>query len=219
VRQAQAKLERVSAASLDALVLALESKDPYMAGHSIRVAHVAASIAAEMGRSDEDVEVMRLAGRLHDIGVVGISDGILAKQAALTPAEFAEVKRHVTIGAQILAPYTHLGEVAEFVRGHHERWDGTGYPDGLSGEHIPWGARILAAAEIHDAITSARPYRERIPLEEAILQMASMSGTTLEPAVYRALANVVDRGQALDFLTEAHGGESETQMSLAAAAS
>ena len=211
-RREQAKLARHSAASLDALVFALESKDVFMAGHSMRVAQMAASIAAVLGHDDEDVEMMRLAGRLHDIGVVGISDGILTKPGLLTPAEFEEVKRHVTIGAQILQPYPHLGAVADFVRGHHERWDGTGYPAKLAGERIPWGARILAAAEIYDAITSARAYRERISAEQAIEEMRAMSGSTLEPAVFDALAGVVARGQALDFLQEAPGGESLTQM-------
>src|SRR2546425_7574484 len=131
------KLERISVATLEALVNALEAKDPYMRGHSARVADLAATIAHQLGLPDEQVEHVRVAGRLHDIGKIGTRESVLNKEGALTPEEFEHVKQHVLIGSQILAPLSHLGDIIPAVRGHHERWDGTGYPDGLRGEAIP----------------------------------------------------------------------------------
>src|SRR6266702_7786583 len=137
------KLERISVATLEALVNALEAKDPYMRGHSARVADLSATIAHQLGLSDEAVETVRVAGRLHDIGKIGTREAVLNKQGPLTPEEFEHVKQHVLIGSQILAPLAHLGDIIPAVRGHHERWDGTGYPDGLRGEDIPLAARII----------------------------------------------------------------------------
>src|SRR5216117_1003189 len=127
------KLERLSVATLEALVNALEAKDPYMRGHSARVADLSATVAHELGIPEEEVEHVRVAGRLHDIGKIGTRESVLNKQGALTPDEFEHVKQHVVIGSQILAPLSHLGDIIPAVRHHHERWDGTGYPDGRSG--------------------------------------------------------------------------------------
>src|SRR5438445_13234963 len=123
------KLERISVATLEALVNALEAKDPYMRGHSARVADLSATIAHQLGLSDEQLEHVRVAGRLHDIGKIGTRESVLNKEGALTPEEFEHVKQHVLIGSQILAPLSHLGDIIPAVRGHHERWDGSGYPD------------------------------------------------------------------------------------------
>src|SRR5207245_1195384 len=150
------KLERLSIATLEALVNALEAKDPYMRGHSARVADLSATIAHELGIPEEDVEHVRVAGRLHDIGKIGTRESVLNKQGALTPEEFEHVKQHVVIGSQILAPLSHLGDIIPAVRHHHERWDGTGYPDGLRGEEIPMGGRIIGAAEVFDALSTSR---------------------------------------------------------------
>src|SRR6266566_1032449 len=120
------KLERLSIATLEALVNALEAKDPYMRGHSARVADLSATVAHELAIPEEDVEHVRVAGRLHDIGKIGTRESVLNKQGALTPEEFEHVKQHVIIGSQILAPLTHLGDIIPAVRHHHERWDGTG---------------------------------------------------------------------------------------------
>src|SRR5438034_1334943 len=150
------KLERLSIATLEALVNALEAKDPYMRGHSVRVADLSATVAHELGIPEEDVEHVRVAGRLHDIGKIGTRESVLNKQGTLTPEEFEHVKQHVIIGSQILAPLAHLGDIIPAVRHHHERWDGTGYPDGLRGEEIPIGARIIGAAEVFDALSTSR---------------------------------------------------------------
>ncbi len=203
LRRERAKLERLSVATLEALVNALEAKDPFIRGHSTRVADLGALIAAELGLGDEQVEQVRMAGRLHDIGKIGIREEILNKEGPLTTEEYEQVKQHVVVGSQILAPLTHLGEIISYVRSHHERWDGQGYPDALKSEQIPLGARILAAAEIYDALTTARPYQEKMPPDVAVERMRDLASSALDPEVYRALETAVRRRQALVFLDDA----------------
>jgi putative nucleotidyltransferase with HDIG domain len=204
-RLEQANQERISVATLEALVNALEAKDPYLRGHSARVADLSAMVAAEAGCSDEDVEAIRTGGRLHDIGKIGIREEILNKQGPLTEEEYEHVKQHVTVGSQILAPLVHLGTVIGFVRSHHERWDGTGYPDRLQGEAIPLGARIVGSVEIYDALTTSRPYQEKMPPEMAVEHMRDLIGSVIDPNVHRALEAVVARRQTLVFLDDARG--------------
>jgi putative nucleotidyltransferase with HDIG domain len=201
------RLERLSTATLEALVNALEAKDPYLRGHSARVADMSATIAAQLGMTDEEVDQVRIAGRLHDIGKIGTRESVMSKNGALTPDEYEHVKQHVVIGSQILAPLTHLGSIIGYVRSHHERWDGTGYPDGLAGEAIPLGARIIGGAEVYDALSTSRPYQERQTPEGAIQRLAEVSGTQLDPRVYEALASVVSRRRTLVFLDESHASE------------
>jgi len=198
----QHRMERISTATLEALVNALEAKDPYLRGHSARVADLSANVATEMGLNEEDVERVRMAGRLHDLGKIGTRDDVVNKEGPLTPEEFEHVKQHVIIGAQILAPLVHLGEVVSMVRSHHERFDGTGYPDGLRGEDIPIGGRIIAAAEVYDALTQSRPYQEMMTPEQAVERMTDFSGTVLDTQVYEALVRIVGRRQTLVFLDE-----------------
>ena len=199
------RLERVSTATLEVLVNALEAKDPYLRGHSARVADLSANIATEMGLVEEDVERVRMAGRLHDLGKIGTRDAVVNKEGPLTADEFEHVKQHVIIGAQILAPLVHLGDIVAMVRSHHERFDGSGYPDGLRGEDVPQGGRIIAVAEVYDALTTARPYQEKMTPEQAVERMADLSGTVLDPKVYDALVRLVARRQALVFLDEDAG--------------
>jgi putative two-component system response regulator len=205
VRKERANLERISVATLEALVNALEAKDPYLRGHSARVADFAATIAAEMGLDDERIELVRTGGRLHDIGKIGIREEVLNKQGPLTDEEFEHVKQHVVVGSQILGPLAHLKEVIAFVRSHHERWDGQGYPDGLVGEGIPYGARIIGAVEIFDALTTSRPYQEKMPLLTAIDRMRDLIGTVLDPAVHRALESALQNRPTLTYLDEGAG--------------
>jgi len=199
------RLERVSTATLEVLVNALEAKDPYLRGHSARVADLSANIATEMGLSEEDVERVRMAGRLHDLGKIGTRDAVVNKEGPLTADEFEHVKQHVIIGAQILAPLVHLGDIVAMVKSHHERFDGSGYPDGLRGEDVPMGGRIIAVAEVYDALTTARPYQEKMTPEQAVERMADLSGTVLDPRVYEALGRLVGRRQTLVFLDEDAG--------------
>ena len=202
-RLEQVTQERVSVATLEALVNALEAKDPYLRGHSARVADLSASVAAYLQRSDEEIEAVRTAGRLHDIGTIGIREEILNKQGPLSDEQYEHVKQHVLVGCQILAPLVHLADVIGLVRSHHERWDGFGYPDRLSGEAIPLGARIIGAVEIFDALTTARPYQEKMAPEEAVERMRQLVGTAIDPALHEALDAVVSRRQALVFLDDA----------------
>jgi putative two-component system response regulator len=202
-RLEQANQERMSVATLEALVNALEAKDPYLRGHSARVADLSAMVAAQMGQTDEQIEAVRTGGRLHDIGKIGIREEVLHKQGPLTETEYDHVKQHVTVGSQILAPLVHLKDVIGYVRSHHERWDGKGYPDRLAGEQIPIGARIIGAAEIYDALTTARPYQEKMSAEVAVERMRDLVGTVIDPAVHAALEAAVSRRQALVFLDDA----------------
>lgn len=202
LRRERSNLERISVATLEALVNALEAKDAYLRGHSARVADLSAMVAAELGLGDEQIEMVRTAGRLHDIGKIGIRDEVINKKGPLTDDEFEHVKSHVAIGAQILAPLTHLREVIAFVRSHHERADGTGYPDGLATSAIPIGARILGAAEIYDALTTARPYQEKMSPDEAVARMRDLVGTVIDADVHRALSAVVARRKTLTFLDD-----------------
>jgi putative nucleotidyltransferase with HDIG domain len=205
LRMERANLERISVATLEALVNALEAKDPYLRGHSARVADLSATVAAEMGLDEEDVELVRTAGRLHDIGKIGIREEILNKQGPLTDEEFEHVKHHPVTGSQILAPLAHLKHIINVVRSHHERWDGKGYPDGVAGEQIPLAARIIGAVEIYDALTTSRPYQEKMVPELAIERLRDLVGTVIDPTVHRALQAVVARREALIFLDDSRG--------------
>jgi putative nucleotidyltransferase with HDIG domain len=198
----QHRMERISTATLEALVNALEAKDPYLRGHSARVADLSANIATELGLTEEEVDRVRMAGRLHDLGKIGTRDTVVNKEGPLTPEEFEHVKQHVIIGAQILAPLPHLRDVVSMVKSHHERYDGTGYPDGLRAEEIPLGGRVIAAAEIYDALTTSRPYQQKLTPEQAVERMADLSGTVLDTKVHEALVRIVGRRQTLVFLDD-----------------
>ena len=198
----QTRQERISVATLEALVNALEAKDPFLRGHSARVADLSAMVAAQLGCPDEEVETIRTAGRLHDIGKIGIREEVLNKQGPLTDEEYEHVKQHALVGSQILAPLVHLHNVISCIRSHHERWDGFGYPDRLAGDAIPLGARIIGAVEIYDALTTARPYQEKMPPEAAVERMRDLVGTAIDPSIHRALDAVVTRRQALVFLDD-----------------
>ncbi len=195
-------LERLSVATLEALVNALEAKDPYLRGHSARVADLSAGVAAELGLSDEEIEMVRTAGRLHDIGKIGIREEVLNKQGPLTNDEYEHVKQHVLVGSQVLAPLVHLRDVISYVRNHHERWDGKGYPDALEGEAIPLGARIVGAVEIFDALTTSRPYQEKMPAETAVERLRDLIDVVIDARVHGALEAVIRRRQALTFLDD-----------------
>ena len=200
----RARTHQVTVATLEALVNAMEARDPYLRGHSARVADLAATIAAHLGLSDDEVEQVRLAGRLHDIGKIGTREAVMNKQGPLSPEEYEHVKQHVIIGSQILSPLTHLGSVLGGVRSHHERWDGAGYPDGLRGEEIPIIARIIGAAEVYDALSTSRPYQDKMPTDKALRRMGELVETVLDPRVFSALTEVVTRRRSLVFL---EGGE------------
>jgi HD-GYP domain-containing protein (c-di-GMP phosphodiesterase class II) len=197
---ARAALRSVSVQVADTLVTAMEAKDEFLRGRSARVADLAASVAAELSLDEDTIEDVRLAGRLHDVGYIGVREAVLRKPDALTPEEYAEVQRHVDVGLEILGPLKHLGGLLQAVADHHERWDGAGYPRGLAGEAISLGGRILAGADAYDAITSARAYRGAMTPAAALDYLATRVGTQFDARVYAAMRRVVERGSALTFL-------------------
>ncbi len=183
--------------TLEALAKALDARDRYTAGHSERVTAYALVFARAMRLPDADVAVLRLAGLLHDIGKVGVPDRVLLKAGPLDAAERALIEPHTTIGFEMLRDLPFLRDALPAIRGHHERWDGGGYPDGLAGDGIHPYARILAVADSFDAMTSARPYRQALPFAEAARRLHVDAGTQFDPAVVRAFALTSARCRAL----------------------
>lgn len=168
------------------LVLTLEARDPYTRGHSERVAQLSRQIAYEMCLPPEQVKKIETAARLHDLGKIGIPDGILLKPDSLTPSVRAEIQLHPTKTVDMLRHLGFLNGALPMIEGHHERYDGGGYPDGLAGEETPIGARILAVADAYDAMTSARPYRPAMTSEQAIKILQEGAGSQWDPEVVEA---------------------------------
>lgn len=193
IEREKARLRALSVGVVDALVTAVEAKEPYYRGQSARVADLAAEIAREMQLSPDVVEQIRLAGRLRDVGRIGVREAVLNKAGTLTDDELEHIREHLLISVDILEPLTHLGPVITFVQDHHERWDGAGYPRGLRGAEISLGGRILAAADAYNAITSPRPHRAPMTAERAAMFMETLSGTLLDPQVFAALSRVMRR--------------------------
>ncbi len=165
------------------LARAAEERDSQNTGHGKRTALYAERLAARLCYSEAKLERLVLAGRLHDIGKIGIDDAILNKPGSLTSTEFATMKRHCEIGEYILKPISFFKDISPIVRWHHERYDGTGYPDGLCGEEIPLDARIICIADFFDAITSKRPYRQPETLESALGMVLEQRGKMFDPVL------------------------------------
>lgn len=180
--------------TIKVLAQAIDARDHYTHSHSENVAKYAMIIATDMGLSAKDVETIRQACELHDLGKIGIGDSILGKDGPLTDEEWKQIRRHPLIGAQILEPLTFLNEVIELVRQHHEHFSGGGYPEGRRGEDIQLGARIINLADAYEAMRSARSYR-KVPLtkEAAIDEIKKHSGTQFDPQVVEAFLRVVDK--------------------------
>ena len=191
LEQEKESLRLMSVSIAETLINAMEAKDVYLRGHSQRVAELAGQIAEEMGLGETVCEDLKVAGRLHDVGKIGIREAILNKPDRLTSEEFEHVKQHVQIGLDILAPLNHLKTPLNYVEHHHERWDGAGYPRGLSAESIPLGARILCAADTFDALTSKRAYREPMTPMAALEHLKVDIGKQFDPRVYDALRRVI----------------------------
>ena len=191
IEREKAILRELTVGIVDSLVTAMEAKEPYYRGQSARVAELAAAIAREMGLPPQVVEQVRLAGRLRDVGRIGVRDAVLNKAGTLTDEELAHIREHLLISVEILKPLGHLGPVITFVQDHHERWDGAGYPRGLRGAEISIGGRILAAADAFNALTSSRPYREPLTPDRAAIYMTALSGTLIDPEVFSALEKVM----------------------------
>lgn len=175
-----------------ALTSAIDAKDPYTCGHSDRVARVAVRLGQELGYDEATLKTIYMAGLLHDVGKIGISDEVLGKDGPLTPEEFEHIKTHVEIGYRILVDLKQLGEVLPLVRHHHESWDGSGYPHQLAGEEIPELARLAAVADAFDAMSSDRPYRPGMDDEKIDAIFRNGSGKQWDPQVVEAFFKIRD---------------------------
>jgi diguanylate cyclase (GGDEF)-like protein/putative nucleotidyltransferase with HDIG domain len=173
--------------TIESLALAIEAKDHTSHRHLQRVRVFAVEIAKELDFSEDEIEALRAAALLHDIGKLAIPEHIINKPGRLTPEEFEKMKIHTVVGSEILQRVAFPYPVAPIVRSHHECWDGTGYPDGLKGEQIPKGARVLAAVDCLDALASHRQYRNAMSLDTAMEKVSSMSGSAFEPRIVEAL--------------------------------
>jgi len=169
----------------------LSERNSYTATHSEEVAELAGKIARELKLPEDEVEVIKSAARIHDIGKIAIPDSILLKESKLTEEERLIIERHPVIGAELVKDLEIYSKGADIVKHEHEHWDGSGYPDGLKGEQIPIGARIVAAADIYCALTTDRPYRRAYSKEQALAMMEEMKGKELDPKVVEALAKVI----------------------------
>ena len=187
VRHLYQRMQRAICQSLLGLANALEAKDPYTRGHSERVGQRSRQLATVLGLPSSEAEMVAQAGLLHDIGKIGVPEAVLGKRGPLDAPEWELMRRHPLIGAQIVAPFEFLAAGAQAIRHHHERWDGSGYPDGLAGDAIPLSARIVAVADVYDALTSARPYRAALPPAEALAHLEATAGHTLDERVVAAL--------------------------------
>jgi putative nucleotidyltransferase with HDIG domain len=184
--------------TIAAIGAAAEIKDPYIRKHQERVSQWAAALAEEMGLPLEQVHDIRVAGLLHDLGKVTVSEHILNKPGKLTQEEYAKIKEHSALGAMIVAHVEGLQRLVKIVRHHHERFDGKGYPDGLAGEDIPREARILGVVDVFDAMTHQRSYRKALSKAEAMAELERGAGTQFDPAAVKAfLALLKKRGDDL----------------------
>ena len=179
-------------ATIKSLALAVDAKDQYTHQHILRVQRYAVATARQMNLPASDLEGVTTGALLHDIGKIGIPDAILLKPGRLTEEEFALVRQHPTIGAQILGPVEFPWPVLPVVKYHHEKWDGTGYPEGLSGEDIPLTARVLAVADVYDALTSNRSYRNAWTHEKALAEIERGAGTHFDARIVAAFLRVID---------------------------
>jgi len=190
---------------LNTMVRALEARDAYTAGHTDRVAAISVRVAGVLGLSPERVEHVRVGALLHDIGKIGVRDSVLLKPGRLDAEEFAVIKTHATLGDSFLRDVDQFQCVAPIVRFHHERLDGSGYPDVLRGQDIPLEARIVAVADIMDAITSTRPYRSATHVDTAFEALARIEGTALDVNVCEALRSLHRAGRLVDLLQQPDG--------------
>ena len=186
------RMERLSRETVLSLAKAVEAKDKYTNGHSERVARYARLIAEKAGMSETDQNDIYIIGLLHDIGKIGIPDTVLNKTSRLTDEEFAVIKTHTTIGADILKSITEMPGIEQGARWHHERYDGNGYPDGIKGEDIPEFARIICVADAYDAMTSTRSYRDILPQEKVRAELVRCSGTQFDPKFADIMVQLID---------------------------
>lgn len=187
---------------IDAFSICIDGKDSYTNGHSLRVAKYTKLLALKLGESEETAQKFYNIALLHDIGKIGISDDILNKPGKLTPEEYDTMKTHAYRGFEILKRVKTQKDIADGAQYHHERFDGRGYPANLSGEKIPWVARIISVADAFDAMSSTRPYRKRLTGDAILKEIKDCSGTQFDPVVAKAFLELYEEGVFSDIKTE-----------------
>ncbi len=192
LRRLNRRNDRLFINVLQVMAKVLEAKDPYTKFHSENVARYARMIAKSLGYSPEEVEMIQIAGILHDFGKIGVKEGVLNKVGHLTDKEFDAVKRHPVIAATILEPIERLSTVIADIRHHHEYYNGHGYPSGLKGEEIPLGARILQVADCYDAMTSQRSYHDPMDKGEAVKELRRCAGTQFDPRIVDVFVKILE---------------------------
>jgi hypothetical protein len=197
IRQGREELNLAYIEFIGSLANALDARDPYTAGHSFRVSEYSCAIAESLRLPAGEIEQIRIGAMLHDIGKIGISDNVLQKPGRLTDEEFALIKEHPVIGRKILEGVHGLAAYLPTVELHHENWDGTGYPFGLSEEKVPLAARIVHVADAYDAMTSDRPYRRGMSSDEAVRALQKNAGTQFDPLLVSIFVQCVANGEAL----------------------
>jgi PAS domain S-box-containing protein len=193
--EAEAARDDLAHAAIGAIAATIDARDPYTAGHQRRVADISAAIATDLGLDDNELEGIRLAATIHDIGKIGVPAEILTRPNALRPAEWALLKSHPRTGHDILAGIDFPWPIAQMVLQHHERVDGSGYPNGLHADEILLGARIIAVADTVEAMTAPRPYRSARGLDLALAEIRDGRGTLYDPAVVDACLHVCEQGR------------------------
>lgn len=194
------------------LALAVEAKDAYTEGHLRRLSSYSEQLALAANLDQHQVKAIRLGGLLHDIGKISIDDAILGKPSQLTEEEYNHIKRHPEEGARIVAPMRFASEVGPIIRHHHERWDGSGYPDGLRGEDIPIGARIVAIVDAYDAMMTDRPYRKSLGLEEALRRLRAGRGREWDPDLLDLFIRLIEDGRLIEPESEDSRSRLERQL-------
>ena len=192
LKESQESLEKAYLESIQTLRYTVEAKDRYTRGHSDRVAEFSVLIGKYMGLSEEDLKTLRIGGLFHDIGKIGIPDAILLKEGKLDDNEYSEIKNHPSIGKHILSNASIFSSIIPIVYHHHEKYNGTGYPEQLAGDQIPLFARIAAVADTFDAMTSKRSYRNAIPLEYVRAEIEKCSGTQFDPQIAKVFLDILD---------------------------
>ncbi len=191
LKESRENLEKAYLESIEIIRHTVEAKDTYTRGHSDRVSAYSVLIGKYMGLSEDDLHTLKIGGLFHDIGKIGIPDSILLKEAKLTDEEYSQIKNHPAIGKHILANATIFQDIVPIVFHHHEKFDGRGYPLGLSGENIPLFARIAAVADTFDAMTSKRSYRNALPLDVVIAEIEKCSGSQFDPQIAKVFLEIL----------------------------
>jgi len=212
VQDSQERLEQASLEFLETMARALDARDPYTAGHSDRVSANATAIAEAMGLPPDQIEIIRIGAKMHDIGKIGIPDAVLQKPGPLTEEEFDLIKLHPQMGKRILEKVGQFQDYLPIIELHHEDWDGRGYPYGLVGEEAPLGARIVHVADVHDAITSNRAYRSAMPPEQVMEIMQRGSGTQFEPGVTEVFLSLLRQRHLLEEILNEVNSASDSKL-------